>query len=79
MTEKEFNSFITIKIQGLVNVIISKKKVSFEEAVAYLYKSETYQYLIAEETKTWHLSEQKLFEILVSEYETKQCKLPDYV
>lgn len=78
MNNKEFNSFINIKIQALVDRIMERKSLTFEEAINYLYNSDTYKVLLSENLKVWHYSTEKLFEILDNEYKCHKLSLPDY-
>jgi hypothetical protein len=59
-----FNSIIELKIQDLTSLIIEQKNLNFRESLSYLYDSTLYVKLTKEETKLWHLSTQKLFEML---------------
>ncbi|HKK82534.1 MAG TPA: hypothetical protein VJ909_09810 [Prolixibacteraceae bacterium] len=68
MNTYEFDSFIKIKIQDLVDRIMDRKQLSFHDAINYLYNSRTYKTLIDENNKLWHFSTEKLFLILTDEY-----------
>jgi hypothetical protein len=78
MNKKEFEAFINIKIQVLVDRIMERKSLSFEEAMTYLYNSGTYKILLNEELKIWHFSTEKLFDMLNTEYKNQKLSLPDY-
>ncbi len=73
------NEIILLKVQDLVSFIIEKKNFKFIDAVYYLYESISYENLTNEETKLWHLSTPKLFEILEIEKTTKEFIYPDFV
>jgi hypothetical protein len=79
MNNYEFEAIIPLKVQDLVSLIIDVKKFDFEEATLYIYDSKLYDALSVEETKLWHLSSEKLFDML----ETEKCKneliYPDFV
>lgn len=79
MKDKEFDTFIKIKIQALVDMIMDEKALNFEEALTILYNSEIYKALLNESTKIWHFSTPKLYEMLVYEQEHKRLIFPDYV
>lgn len=79
MTKIEFDAFIQIKISDLVDLIMDREKIGFEEAIEYLYSSALYTLLLRESTKLWHLSSMKLLEMLLDEKKNKQLILPDYV
>ena len=52
--ETEFDSFIELKVQDLVSLIIDIEKLEFVDALQYLYESKLYLALIDESTKIWH-------------------------
>ena len=79
MGKREFESFVELKISDITALVMERKAFDFEMAIEYLYKSGLYRLLIHENTKLWHLSNEKLFEMLVNEKENKQLILPDYV
>ena len=73
------NEIILLKIQDLISFIVEKKNFKFIDAVHYLYESISYENLTNEETKLWHLSTPKLFEILEIEKITNEFIYPDFV
>ena len=77
--ETEFDSFIELKVQDLVSLIIEIEKLEFVDALQYLYESKLYLALIDESTKIWHLSTEKLFEMLKNEKTKNELEFPDYV
>lgn len=79
MNTNEFDSFIKIKIQALVDRIMERKELSFEAALNYLYSSRTYKTLIIDNNKLWHFSTEKLYQILADEYKNNKISFPDYV
>lgn len=79
MDKHEFESFVELKISDITALVMERKAFDFEMAIEYLYKSGLYRLLIQENTKLWHLSNEKLFEMLVNEKENKQLIFPDYV
>ncbi|MGC3978721.1 MAG: hypothetical protein QM751_11125 [Paludibacteraceae bacterium] len=79
MEKNKFEVILPLKIQDLISLIIEKKNLEFENALDYLYISKLYKILSNEESKIWHLSSEKLFDILEVEKETNKLKLPDFV
>ncbi|MEI6754020.1 MAG: hypothetical protein WCK78_12755 [Paludibacter sp.] len=79
MNKDEFNSLVEIKVQDLVSLIIEQNQYDFLDAVKYLYDSKLYDSMLNEKTKLWHLSNYKLFEMLLEEKQTHELKYPDYV
>lgn len=79
MDKPEFESFVELKIRDIIALVIEREAFDFEMALHYLYKSRLYRLLLNENTKLWHLSSEKLFEMLVNEKENKQLIFPDYV
>ena len=77
--ETEFDSFIELKVQDLVSLIIDIEKLEFVDALQYLYESKLYLALIDESTKIWHLSSEKLFEMLKNEKIKNVLEYPDFV
>ena len=77
--ETEFDSFIELKVQDLVSLIIDNEKLEFVDALQYLYESKLYLALIDESTKIWHLSSEKLFEMLKNEKIKNVLEYPDFV
>lgn len=79
MDSQVFESIFPFKIEDLVSLIMEKKQISFEETLNYLYDSKLYAALQLEETKLWHLSTEKLFDMLVSEEITNEIDYPDFI
>lgn len=79
MDKHEFESFVELKIRDIIALIMDRKTLDFEIALHFFYKSVLYKKLLIENTKLWHLSNEKLFEMLVNEKENKQLIFPDYV
>ncbi len=79
MKINEFDSILPFKIQDLVSLIIETKKINFEEAVQFLYESKLYEALSDEQTKLWHLSSEKLLDMLLIEETTGKLIFPDFV
>jgi hypothetical protein len=79
MKINEFDSILPFKIQDLVSLIIEIKNINFEEAVQFLYESKLYEALSDEQTKLWHLSSEKLLDMLLIEETTGKLIFPDFV
>jgi len=79
MDKTEFEAIFPYKMQDLVSRIIETLKIEFDDAVQILYESDLYEALSKEETKLWHLSTEKLLEILLIEKTTGKLIFPDYV
>ncbi|MDD4971817.1 MAG: hypothetical protein PHT07_20515 [Paludibacter sp.] len=79
MEENVFESIMPLKVEDLVSLIVEKKQVDFDIALQYLYESKLYDALSIEETKLWHLSTEKLLDMLITEKNTGELVYPDYV
>jgi hypothetical protein len=74
-----YSSLIPYKIIQTVSLIIEINKIDFIDAVSYLYKSKLYENLSIETTKLWHLSAEKLFDLLENEKQNNVFEFPDFV
>jgi hypothetical protein len=79
MDNQVFESIFPFKVEDLVSLIIEKKQFSFDEALDYLYSSKLYGALQFEETKLWHLSTEKLYDMLVNDDFTDTVDYPDFI
>lgn len=79
MKEPDYSAIIPYKVKDVIALIMENKKMKFVEAIGYLYASQLYDFLSKEETKIWHLSNYKLFDILEEEKLTNKLELPDLV
>jgi len=79
MDKPQFESLVQLKIRDIVSLIMTRNALDFEEALHYLYTSQLYSMLIDEDTKLWHLSNPKLFDMLINEKKYNRLDLPDYV
>lgn len=79
MGEKEFNAVVEILLQQVVALVVNRKGLPIEDALLYVYESRLYVLLTREDTKLWHLSVEKLYQMLVDEREKNILTLPDYV
>jgi len=67
----------TISI-GLVGKIITETGLDEDSAMEKMYSSLLYSALEQEETKVWHYSVPKLYELWVNETKTGRLVLPEY-
>lgn len=72
MNTEQFNAILPNIIQDLVSLMMEKQNLDFENALVALYDSELFEKLSDEETKLWHFSTEKLYEMW--EYEQKNGK-----
>ena len=79
MEKSVFESIMPLKVEDLISLIVEKKQYEFDSALSYLYDSKLYDALSIEETKLWHLSSEKLFDMIVTEKETGELIYPDFV
>jgi len=79
MTNINYASIIPYKICDITSLIIENKKIIFEDAINYLYQSKLYELLSDEKTKLWHLSPNKLLELLENEKQCNSLDFPDFV
>jgi hypothetical protein len=63
---------------GLVEKIITETGLDEDSAMEKLYSSLLYSALEKEETKVWHYSVSKLYELWENETKTGQLVLPEY-
>lgn len=79
MEDKQFELIVELKIADIISIIMDTKSLNFEDALQYLYTSELYKALTIEETKLWHLSVTKLFDMLENEKVMHVLSYPDFV
>ena len=79
MIEKNHFEMVLLTISaGLVKKIVLETGLDEDVAMEKLYSSALYAELEKEETKVWHYSVPKLFELLHKEMENGQLVLPEY-
>jgi len=78
METNQFNLVLQTISTGLVGKIISETGLDEDIAMEKLYSSELYAALEKEETKVWHYSVPKLYELWENETKTGQLVLPEY-
>jgi hypothetical protein len=78
MDKAKFEALLPLIVAALLQRIIERKKVSQDEAFSALYGSRLYFALDEEETKVWHYSVEKLFQLFIEEMITGNLELPEY-
>lgn len=79
MEKPVFESIMPLKVEDLISLIVEKHQFEFDVALQYLYDSKLYDALSIEETKLWHLSSEKLFDMLLTEKNNGELVYPDFV
>ena len=74
-----YTAIIPYKVKDIILIIMKNKKKMFLDALYYLYNSELYEYLSNEETKFWHFSSSKLYDLLENEKQNNFLEFPDFV
>ena len=78
MDKAKFEALLPLIVAALIQKIIERKKISQDEAFLQLYDSRLYFFLDNEETKVWHYSVEKLFQLFEEEMSTGNMELPEY-
>ena len=78
MDKAKFEALLPLIVTALIQKIIERKKISQDEAFSALYGSGLYLILDDEETKVWHYSAEKLFQLFEEEMNTGNLELPEY-
>jgi hypothetical protein len=76
MNTQQFEAIFPLKVEGIVEQLISQHKMPLQDALEYLYCSQLYALLENEETKMWHYSPQMLLYLLENEKETGKLIIP---
>ena len=74
----KFEALLPLIVAALIQKIIERKKISQDEAFSQLYGSRLYFLLDDEQTKVWHYSAEKLFQLFDEELTTGNLELPEY-
>jgi len=74
-----YATVIPYKVIETVSLIRENGKLDFYEALKYVYNSTLYSYLSDETTKLWHLSAEKLFNMLEENINNNHFEFPDFV
>jgi hypothetical protein len=78
MDKAKFEALLPLVVASLLQKIIERKNISQDEAFSALYGSGLYLVLDDEETKVWHYSVEKLFQLFETEMSTGNLELPEY-
>lgn len=78
METNQFNLVLQTISTGLVAKIIVETGLEEDAAMEKLYSSKLYSALEKEETKVWHYSVPKLYELWENETKTGRLVLPEY-
>ena len=78
METNKFEIVFQVVITGLLEKIIIETGLEEDAAMEKLYSSKLYASLEKEETKVWHYSVAKLYELYKEETETGTLTLSDY-
>jgi len=77
MNEEKFQALLPFIVTDLIHKIIEQKKISQEKAFFLLYESGLYGLLENEQTKIWHYSTEKLFQLFNEEMNTGKFAIPE--
>lgn len=65
-------------VKDLVGMIMSKKNLTFDDAMFYLYSSDLYMKLLDDEAKMWYMSTVALYDVLEDEKrQRRRVELPE--
>jgi hypothetical protein len=78
MDDRQFSGLLPLMTAALVQRIGAVYHLSEDDAIAHLYDSKLYALLEQEDTKLWHYSVEKLFDLYQSEVEHGKLDLPEY-
>ncbi|MDR3236557.1 MAG: DUF3791 domain-containing protein [Prevotellaceae bacterium] len=67
-------AIMPFKVQQLMEIIMDKKQLGYEDAFDYLYSSDCYKLLLQEDTKLWYMSGLEIYKLLEEEKKAKQAK-----
>jgi hypothetical protein len=67
------SAVMPFKIQQLVEIIMERKQLDYQDAFGYLYSSDCYKILLNKDAKLWYMSSLGIFELL--EEEKKATKI----
>ena len=75
--EKNISPIIAMITPGIMELLISNRKISLEDASELLYNSTLYKTLEDEETKMWRLGFPVLYDLLEEELTTGSITYPE--
>ena len=70
MDKAKFEALLPVIVAALIQKIVERMKMSHDEAFSRLYASRLYAILDDEQTKVWHYSAEKLFQLFSEEITT---------
>jgi hypothetical protein len=77
MDKKKFESIFPIICSALAGIIAEEEGLTAEDSISKLYTSQLYEKLENEETKVWHYSSKKLFDLFKEEIMTGKSTFPE--
>ncbi len=77
MNKNRFSAVLPVFVASLVDKIANGYHLSEEEAIEKLYSSQLYVFLENEETKVWHFSTEKLYDLFCEEIKTGKIDFPE--
>ena len=77
MDKEKYEALLPIFITDLVKKIIEQKNISQDEAISLLYNSNLYNFLEDEQSKIWHYSGEKLFQLFEEEIHNGKFNFPE--
>jgi len=77
MNKEKFAAVFPVICSSLAEKIIDNHVLTAEELPGKLYRSQLYEKLENEETKVWHYSTDKLFDLFKEELNTGKTTFPD--
>jgi len=77
MDKAKFMALLPFIVTALIQKIIERKNMTQDEAFTALYGSGLYLVLDDEETKVWHYSVEKLYQLFDEEMVTGNLELPE--
>lgn len=79
MTTVDYSALISYKVRDVLSLVMNDSDMCFKDAILYLLSSQLYACLQDEDSKLWHLSAHKLYDMLKMEKENSILVLPDFV
>jgi len=77
MNKEKFQVLLPIFVSALIKKIIVQMGISADEALSQVYSSKLYILLDNEQTKVWHYSTEKLYDLFEEEMNTGKFELPE--
>ncbi len=79
MKDFDYSVIIPYKVRDIIALIMENNDLAFVDSIRYLYSSKLYEFLSREETKFWHFSPEKLYDMLENEKQNNKLEIPDFV